>query len=1818
MGRKKARKTAAISRLPPKQGTSAFQDSLGKPPATLPQHVESSVPSFANIDFKLPGGLKKSTKNDSGSGSRKDGGGSVRFDAKSFDFRLPGGLKDSGSGSRSRRVGGESVRFDAKSVSSKRSPVFPPPPPSSRQQPDTSGDQSPFAFRFPLRPSERESSVSPQPSSDSAWPFETRSSSIATDNIVSGDHTGTSSISDIGAMQTAGCEPTEESERHKSHVFDRSENVNGGESNAAAGGIPLTDVDADRLERGLRNLVEPISAPPFGKSMESGRRFDKEDPPEDIRVRFQMMPSAKQDPPDQSPPPFAAEASSLVSDVVKPKNRSLDLEEEARHSEKGAIIMQELEPTKIPESLRNKSETLSKEQMMTGWEPHLSSKDPSCGAVEPTDDNKLEKIIKSRPISSTPDRGVHRKEKLSQSVELRGSKTEPLTMKKIGSKGCIDSALDRHREEDAGGKRHDKTDAATVGLRSAEIIEPNEVVVAKPTRRRLSRRSSMTAPSQSQQRESMPSAAIEEKPVQMHLTSASEKTAIQRMCQPIEVDVTKTNRIRRPRRSSIIAPSQSPRRQEAMQSTAREANLAKMDISSSSKPNTNQKMYPNVGHGMELPERWKVDGTKLHMKPPGTQVGSASAASEAGQLRKPADEQVVRRKRQPRRGSIVTPLKADTADNNFVAVAPDQLGVAELSIHSGSVPPHESATRETQTSLPSSSDKSFEPTMAGPGPNQRREYSIMDFVSSPFRTQQQKSKSSTARVDYAPRKEEKEESGNHAVASIEEKALADAGEFDQLRGSQDSIDSSGTLATFSESCSRRRGSSSSLSSHDDTKTRQRVDSKDTDVASKQSKDSSVEHVLSRGTGMIGLLQHRFEHAFYNELGDESEDDGRDDFFQWKAVAQRPKIIWDHAGRVWTKPTTHFVSGGTTRREAQYESIDPSEGNRSYFSNDSFALGSVGDDQDPNRMRVGLHRHSWSDSDTDSEGSGRHFLVSESRVRQELHTVALHAAQMRGIDQEESSDDDDASIEMDKFLRNEGLTEDMIENLHELHNRGGQRDVMKHDIAQAMVELELEGIGLELDGIDDDSDNEDTSQSSTLSQAMGETFSLFKAKSLFMRSTRKKASQPENDEASFVSISSSEGGSHGSEERRRDELALLAREPILAVYQAPAKSEDDELYGSTEEDSFHSLGSTAEIDEEAWNEDQDYMLDVGLEIVSSHRKKKVAFADDSGGIHDEESNAEPKHKAGLSGLLAVFRRQKDEAGADNQNDSGRLIKPDDGSNRSIDASDYENDDSEGRDWLNGFTEVRWDFTDRIDLFGGMQVIWEPPPKQYSDIENPLVPFNERGDDNLTEDFPEWDESESEIIIPIPLLDRAYKKIPKRNRPYALLGFFLLVIVFPISCSLAIVATRSFASEPVPLKTNSPSQAPTSSFFFKEWNQVGQSLAGVEENGQQGFALSLSDDGSLLAVGARKTSCGDTLNCGSVRIYEYRILGNTPTWIRVQRLEGGVKGNQFGFSVAFSGNGRRLAVGSIGDDVNGRNSGLVQVFEQSQTEWVMIGEFRGEDGGDLFGTSISFSRDGRMLAVGAPRHSANRRQESGRVYFFEDIGFTGFSRWIQSRSALSGGSAGGWFGWSLGIDGDGLTVIVGAPVDPNLAVNGYARVYTFDGFDDDWLQVGGDLGYKGKADRFGYSVSISGSGRRVAIGAYNSQTGNATVGEVFVYSLNDQEWFELGPSLVGDSHKADFGYSVALSPEGDHLAVGAPQQDVLMATSSTPNGTSDERIFATGMARVFEFGEDSWSASKDILAGPGDATLGFSVCLAAVGVRIAVGLPLSGAGAARVFD
>ncbi|MGW8122653.1 beta strand repeat-containing protein, partial [Roseivirga echinicomitans] len=367
------------------------------------------------------------------------------------------------------------------------------------------------------------------------------------------------------------------------------------------------------------------------------------------------------------------------------------------------------------------------------------------------------------------------------------------------------------------------------------------------------------------------------------------------------------------------------------------------------------------------------------------------------------------------------------------------------------------------------------------------------------------------------------------------------------------------------------------------------------------------------------------------------------------------------------------------------------------------------------------------------------------------------------------------------------------------------------------------------------------------------------------------------------------------------------------------------------------------------------------------------------------------------------------------------------------------------------------------------------------------------------------------------------------------------------------------------------------------QLGLDLDGEAALDQSGSSVSLSADGKTMAIGASGND-DNGLNSGHVRIYRY----NGTAWVQLgSDIDGEAAGDLSGSSVSLSADGKTVAIGAPSNADNGSESGHVRIYTYNGTAWVQLGtDIDGEAEDDQSGRSVSLSADGKTVAIGAYGNDGNGF-DSGHVRIYTYNG----SAWVKLGLDIDGEAANDQSGTSVSLSADGKTVAIGASYNAgNGSFSGHVRIYTYNG--SAWVKLGLDIDGEAAHDRSGNSVSLSADGKTVAIGAYLN-TGNGDYsGHVRIYTYNGTAWVQLGADIDGEAAYDFSGISVSLNADGKTVAIGAYNND--------GNGAD------SGHVRIYTYNGTAWVQLGADLNGEaaGDQS-GISVSLNADGKTVAIG-------------
>jgi LPXTG-motif cell wall-anchored protein len=246
----------------------------------------------------------------------------------------------------------------------------------------------------------------------------------------------------------------------------------------------------------------------------------------------------------------------------------------------------------------------------------------------------------------------------------------------------------------------------------------------------------------------------------------------------------------------------------------------------------------------------------------------------------------------------------------------------------------------------------------------------------------------------------------------------------------------------------------------------------------------------------------------------------------------------------------------------------------------------------------------------------------------------------------------------------------------------------------------------------------------------------------------------------------------------------------------------------------------------------------------------------------------------------------------------------------------------------------------------------------------------------------------------------------------------------------------------------------------------------------------------------------------------------------------------------------------------------------------------------GYSVAMSADGLTLVVGAPAGENDPGDVSGIAYVYDWN--EDLREWI-SEELIEGEREDERFGAAVAMSADGKRIAVGAPAPFS---SGIGLVRVFDRSGTNWVQVGSDI-VGSAGDRFGWSVAMSANGDRIVIGAPSDDDAlGADMGSVSVFELVGSVWTSVGARLVGEGTSNHFGSSVAMSADGTRLAVGAWGND---ANKTDFQGTR-------GHVRVFGWADSAWTRIGGDIDGLGERDeFGSSVAVSEDGSRLAVSSP-----------
>ena len=375
------------------------------------------------------------------------------------------------------------------------------------------------------------------------------------------------------------------------------------------------------------------------------------------------------------------------------------------------------------------------------------------------------------------------------------------------------------------------------------------------------------------------------------------------------------------------------------------------------------------------------------------------------------------------------------------------------------------------------------------------------------------------------------------------------------------------------------------------------------------------------------------------------------------------------------------------------------------------------------------------------------------------------------------------------------------------------------------------------------------------------------------------------------------------------------------------------------------------------------------------------------------------------------------------------------------------------------------------------------------------------------------------------------------------------------------------------------------------QIGQDIMGDMPDDKFGWGVALSADGNVMAVSAPENDNNGT-NTGHIRIYSK----TNGTWTQIgQDIEGTNADDQIGYKIALSDDGTTVAFSAVSAKRTTNNlshRGYISVYKYLNNSWTKVGQDIIDTESGQFGLSISLSSNGSTIAISSPGIQST---------FFEQIQ-------VYKNTAGSWQKIGGfrridniendnispnYYGWNVSLSGDATVIAftdVQGGINGGTNTNGILYVYKYQL--GTWVKLGNTISAKKQNDTFGFRVALSYDGSIVSVTSQGHFTNGNSFGAISVYKNVANNWLQIGNDIVGDAAMDFCSEGLAMSANGNALAIGCTGCD-------TANGTD------TGKVRIFENIQNNWVEKGSVIGAKAGDKIGWSIALSKDGYNLAVG-------------
>jgi len=303
---------------------------------------------------------------------------------------------------------------------------------------------------------------------------------------------------------------------------------------------------------------------------------------------------------------------------------------------------------------------------------------------------------------------------------------------------------------------------------------------------------------------------------------------------------------------------------------------------------------------------------------------------------------------------------------------------------------------------------------------------------------------------------------------------------------------------------------------------------------------------------------------------------------------------------------------------------------------------------------------------------------------------------------------------------------------------------------------------------------------------------------------------------------------------------------------------------------------------------------------------------------------------------------------------------------------------------------------------------------------------------------------------------------------------------------------------------------------------------------GPSLALNYDGTYAVIGSYVAQIGGAA---------YIFTRSGSTWTQQAQItpSDGQGSDRFGQATDISADGLYVIVGAYLEDTGLGSDGSAYIFKRTGTSWAQEAIIRNPGPtaiSEYFGNAVSISDDGTRAIIGASDDN-DAATDAGTAYIFKRTG----TSWAQEDQLLaSDAQASDIFGHGVSISGDGNYAVVGARAEDGGAgdpISNAGAAYVFVRSGSTWTQQARlNKTDSVSGNNFGYSVSINKDGSTIVVGEpFRTVNGVANSGRQTIFNRSGSSWTETA-EIVSSTPIASSGHGrkVSISDDGRTYAAG----------------------------------------------------------------------------------